>query len=178
MPYKAHTKVPYEDPRVMTLGTTDRHDDGALLYAVSFMTFSDDAEACWPVLGEILRGYNNLATGPHASMGRIARVEFIWDRPTSRRGAVFFDDKGVPVIHAVNALLGYDGSGSKLSRRILTVLGLPDPVFDAINAEVANQDYIVVVSREEHIEVDGVMHALPMMVADTWKWHPYEERSD
>jgi hypothetical protein len=81
------------------------------------------------------------------------------------------DDKGVPLIHAVNALLGYDGSGSMLSRRIMAKLGIDEAVFDEISALVRNQDYIVVLTREQHVEVNGLMRALPSMVVDTWDWH-------
>jgi len=30
---------------------------------------------------------------------------------------------------------------------------------------------VVVLTREQYVEKNGVMHALPMMVSDTWDWH-------
>lgn len=173
MPDKATTMVSYAEPRVANLRTAKIDGDGVSLYSVTFATFTEDAAECYPLLGEVLRGLERLATRSDnpVSAGRIARVEFIWDRTAGRRGAVFFDDRGVPLLHAVNALLGYQGAGSALSCRIMQDLGLSESVFTEINTLVNNQDYVVVLTREPHVEKDGVMHALPMMVTDTWDWH-------
>lgn len=78
---------------------------------------------------------------------------------------MFFDDRGVPLLHVVNALLGYQGAGSALSHRIMRDLGLSESVFTEINTLVNNQDYVVVLTREQYVEKNGVMHALPMMVS-------------
>ena len=175
MPDKATTMASYMEPRVTTLRTAGTDSDGMSLYSVTFATFTKDATECYPLLGEILRGLERLATRPDnpVSAGRIARVEFIWDRTAGRRGAVFFDDRGVPLIHVVNAIMGYSryGSGPALCRQIMADLGVDDQVFKDINTLVTNQDYVIVLTREEHVEKDGVMHALPMMVTDTWDWH-------
>lgn len=173
MPRKTTNVIGYEPPHVLNLRVAGVGADNEMLYEADFMTFTQDAATCWPVLGQVLGGLETLGTRSDnpISMGRIARVEFIWDRGANRQGAVFFDDKGVPLIHAVNALLGYDGSGSMLSRRIMAKLGIDEAVFDEISALVRNQDYIVVLTREQHVEVNGLMRALPSMVVDTWDWH-------
>ena len=173
MSYQAPTTVSYQAPRITNLRKAGTDANGVALYSVTFATFTDDASKCYPLLGEVLRGLERLATRSDnpVSAGGIARVEFIWDRTTNQRGAVFFDDRGVPLLHVVNALLGYRGAGSALSHRIMRDLGLSESVFTEINTLVNNQDYVVVLTREQHVEKDGIMHALPMMVSDTWDWH-------
>ena len=172
MPHQA-TPVLYAEPHVNTLRVMSTDGDRVAHFSVTFATFTQDANTCYPLLGEVLRGLENLAMRPDnpVSAGRIARVEFIWNRAANRRGAVFFDDKGVPLVHVVNALLGCQGAGSALSRQIMMEFGMDESVFDEINMLVANQDYVVVLTREVHAEVDGVLRALPMMVTDTWDWH-------
>ncbi|HMS93329.1 MAG TPA: hypothetical protein PKD28_02960 [Candidatus Saccharibacteria bacterium] len=167
--------VSYETPRITNLRKAGTDANGVALYGVTFATFTEDASRCYPLLGQVLRGLERLATRSDnpVSAGRIARVEFIWDRATNQRGAVFFDDRGVPLLHVINALLGYQGAGSALSHRIMRDLGLSESVFTEINTLVNNQDYVVVLTREPHVEKDGVMHALPMMVTDTWDWRRY-----
>ena len=175
MSHKATADVSYEAPRVLNLRTSGVDADNVPLYSVTFATFTEDAAECYPVLVRVLHGLENLAARPDnpTSMGRVARVEFIWNRGTGQRGAVFFDDHGVPLVHAVNALLGYDrsGSGPTLSRQIMMKFGVYEAVFNKINDLVRNKDYVVVLTREVHVEKDGVMHALPMMVDDSWSWH-------
>lgn len=154
----------YVEPRINTLGVTRTDGDGVPHFDVTFATFMHDANECYPLLGEMLRGLKYLATRSDNPVlaGRVAHIEFIWNRRTKCRGAVFFDDRGVALIHVVNALLGYQGAGSALSRRIMMGFGVDAEVFDEINELVTNEDYIVVLTRgEAHVEVDGALHHIP-----------------
>lgn len=74
-------------------------------------------------------------------------MEFIWQRGLNRQGVVLYDAGGTPLVHVVNALLGYQGSGPTLSRLIMTTFGVSDHDFHCINGAVANEDYIVVLDR-------------------------------
>ena len=147
MSYQAPTTVSYEAPRITNLRKAGADANGVTLYSVTFATFTEYASKCCPQLGEVLRGLERLAARSDnpVSAGGIARVEFIWDRATNQHDAVFYDDRGVvPLLHVVNALLGYRGAGSALSHRIMRDLGLSESAFTEIN----NQDYVVVLTRE------------------------------
>lgn len=69
----------------------------------------------------------------------IVRVDFVraasaLDDSREVRGAFCTDDQGYIVLHIVNALIGYDGSGPELSRVLLDLIGLPRLAFQELNA--------------------------------------------
>ncbi len=71
----------------------------------------------------------------------IMRVEFLHrkgdESQLGLRGAVLYDGNEQPFVHLVNALLGYDGSGPTLSRKLLTqVLHMSTQQAEEINETV------------------------------------------
>jgi hypothetical protein len=52
------------------------------------------------------------------------------------RGVFLLDANGTVIVHITNALIGYDGSGPALSRRILELFGFSQQAFHNINDTV------------------------------------------
>lgn len=70
---------------------------------------------------------------------QVARVEFIWDDVRGKRGAILVDTVGNVMLHVVDALLGYNGSGPRLSEAILARLGANKELFEHLNEAVWQQ---------------------------------------
>ena len=169
-------RTPYGEPRLKQL-TVKHVDQPWTTYQVSLEVIAGDAAD--PRTGDravaMLSGIEEMHQQPDNPIdsGRIARAEFIRNEMLGRRGVVFYDNRGVPLIHVVHALLGYDGSGPDLSRRLLETLGVSELEFDEVNREVGGQDYVVIFSREQHEERGWVDLPTPWAdVRDEWEhWH-------
>lgn len=155
--------VPWQHARLEHLETWGSHGDTPL-FNVRHSRFIEDANVVWRSLGPVLEEIGD----------RIARMEFIWDRSTGRRGVVVYNDDGDPVLHVVNALLGYRGAGPALSRQIMEALGVPSEVYAMINRSVTNQDYVVVLSREQQGRTASMRHrkavVLPTALDEVWSY--------
>lgn len=160
--------VPWQHARLEYLETRGSRG-GVPLYAVTHLRHTEDANLVWESLGPLLAAMERGETGR-----RIARLEFIWDRHTGRRGVVMYDTDGSPVIHVANALLGYSGAGPALSGQIMEALGVLPEVFEMINSSVTNQDYIVVLSREKWSPTVSIRHrkavTLPTEMDGAWSY--------
>lgn len=128
--------------------------DEPVQYHVTYGTFTADAAGAWPEVGPVLMAMEapkSVSRPVPAALpiwvGPVSRMEFIWQRGLNRQGVVLYDAGGTPLVHVVNALLGYQGSGPTLSRLIMETFGVSDHDFYCINGAVANQDYIVVLDR-------------------------------
>lgn len=69
-------------------------------------------------------------------------------------GLVLFDDKNEPVLHVLNALLGYDGLGSTPTQTALRELSVPTQIFDEIQWDLqgirsTNTPYYIVIQSTE-----------------------------
>lgn len=192
----------YRTPYIRSLDMYERHEPGrSPRYRTAMPTFESSTDQDWRALEPLLAGIDALyhewtpddPQKPSSTFGRVARVEFIWrhDPATDEeyRGAVLFDNRGRPLLHAMHALLGYGGSGPGFSWQILEALGVPREMFDEVNSSVTPHDYdSVVYSREavgvllEHSLMDsgnyhselhagGVVSTYPgAPVSDTWTW--------
>lgn len=76
---------------------------------------------------------------PWPDIQPIGRIEIICDDHTEAaryrrrdRGIVLFDLNGQPLIHVVNALVGYSGSGPSLTEAIFRELRIDHDIFDEI----------------------------------------------
>lgn len=118
----------------------------------------------WEVVRLLLAGIDHLEDVPP-----ISRVELFSGR--NRRGLMLFDNTGVALLHVPPALLGYSGSGPILSEQILTALGVTEEMFrEACGAANYDHGYMVIFSREEIQEVNGVETALPRGELGEWTW--------
>jgi hypothetical protein len=91
----------------------------------------------------------------------IRRVEIFCDDHTAGaqhllqdRGLVMFDDTDEPVVHVLNALLGYSGSGPSLTQAILRELSIPDQIFIDIQHDLwdirsTDTPYYVIIQSAE-----------------------------
>lgn len=106
----------------------------------------------------------------NAPLALPARLEFFWNDEFT--GVVIFDSRGRLIVHSPVALLGYDGSGPGLSKKILLSLGVSQEMFDEIQAEIWNRrPYAVVVSREKRTEENGIKVAQRTLdVESEWTW--------
>ena len=59
MPHQA-TPVLYAEPYINTLRVMSTDGDGVAHFSVTFATFTQDANTCYPLLGEVLR-YSQLS---------------------------------------------------------------------------------------------------------------------
>lgn len=76
----------------------------------------------------------------------VARLEFI--RDDHRVGVVAVSATGQALAHITSALLGYDGSGPRLSQAICSFFGIPDSSFKQMQRTTWNtMPYVVVVFR-------------------------------
>ncbi|MNQ66192.1 hypothetical protein D3C85_806780 [compost metagenome] len=66
------------------------------------------------------------------------------------RGLVLFDDSNAPIVHILDALIGYQGSGPSLTWMILDSLGVPEWIFSEIQRKFwdvrsTNTPYYIIV---------------------------------
>ena len=102
-----------------------------------------------------------------------ARVEMVWEKDSTygARGAVIFDSFGRLIVHVVDALLGYSGSGAALGDAVLSALNVTDRMASEIHQAVAHQPYHLVISREKTTIAEGVEITLPTAdVMPEWRW--------
>jgi hypothetical protein len=144
--------------------------------------FDGSTQADWAILEPLLAGIPALyrevhypEIGESSTYGLVSRVEFfsvhVNNYPT-KRGAVLFDNRGEPLLHAFNALLGYGGSGPHFSRQILSAIGVPDQMFSDANKMVVSGEYdSLIFSRERHETVEGIDTVfLGADVMGDWNW--------
>ena len=64
------------------------------------------------------------------------------------RGVFLMDEWGFVLVYIKNALVGYDGSGSALTRSIMKNLGIPESEFDRVNdsARLTSRNYVFVLN--------------------------------
>jgi hypothetical protein len=116
-------------------------EDEVDTYWVALMVMSDEAHEDWEQFSMLTP----------STIQSIVRAEFIWEKDTGgMQGVVLYDEDGAPLVHATNALLGYRGAGSELSRKILEALGVSRAMFDSANERVWNSSYVLIFSREAH----------------------------
>lgn len=164
---------PYREARTSHL-TPHRHTDnvGFTYYEEesSLPVIEADRYAAWRRL-ELLfpDAYSVEKDSP---FGLPARMEFFWDEVEDTRGVAFFDVQGRLIVHALHALLGYNGSGPRFSQQIMEHLGVSHETFEAIQAEVEQQrPYQIVLSREPHGFVDDIEVVTYMGgVTLDWEW--------
>jgi len=123
----------------------------------SFPAIDADTDSSWRLVQTILTGVI-LLSGPdiyHSGhhFDRPDRIEFVMGEDTfTTRGLILFDGRGRLIVHVVNALLGYGGSGPMLSKQILELLGVPGDIFELIQLEADQskgvQPYKFIVTRE------------------------------
>jgi hypothetical protein len=133
-------------------------------------------DTAWTQIEIILTGISELAKRKTYACGEgfstPARVELLWCGDNRDfRGLVIFDSQGRLIVHVTNALLGYSGSGSYLSKQILTLLGISKRMFEEIQYAVWNMSYVVILTRQKHEVYEGVDTAYPTLeVEPEWRW--------
>jgi len=158
------------------------HNRNMLEFRTEMGMFDGSTDADWAILEPLLAGIPALykevkypEIGESSTYGLVSRVEFFSVRVNdcpAKRGAVLFDNRGVPLLHAFNALLGYGGSGPDFSRQLLSAIGVPDIMFSDANMMVASGRYdSLIFSRERHEvveDVDTIFVGADVM--DEWNW--------
>lgn len=142
-------------------------------YQTELGSFDYSTDRAGQLMSYLLPGIEQTARSRPLEAGKIVRAEFIWKRPTrpvEDRGVVLWNNHGQAMIHVVNALLGYSGSGPALSQQILRLLGVPEELFEQANGSVAHQSYVIVFSRQSHSMVDDVDTAIPFAEPGEWEW--------
>jgi len=118
---------------------------------VSHMPLMEDTFSDWRSLQAIFTDADSVwnEDGTDFRFGTPVRLEAFWDLDIDERGIAIFDDRNQLIVHVVTALLGYDGSGPELSRRILEHFGVPEVVFNELQRLLKNDHhYKVVIARE------------------------------
>ncbi len=142
----------------------------------SFPAIDTTTDQAWNQVKVILAGVIALAKDkPYAGSddyGQPARIELLWDRGNKDlRGLVVFDNQGRLIVHVVNALLGYGGSGPYLTEQILTFLGVSQQMFGELQQASWDRPYLLILSRQKHEVYEGVDSAYPTLdVESEWTW--------
>lgn len=167
---------PYTLPLADGLATVESKDSVAK-YHTKFGCFDSETDRDWEKIERFLEEieWMNLLDGKGAWEGLVTRIELFrgYDSTTqieNRRGLVAFDDGCCALFHAVHALLGYEGSGSILSRKILTAVGVPLKMFEEANRAVVPGSYTVIFSRENTEMLEGVLVSKFAGCKDEWEY--------
>jgi hypothetical protein len=174
MPGKLLLPYPHRKARIDLMSTpTAFSDEFYAKYYTKLGCFSHETHVAGDLMEYPIPGIEQAASD-HSNIGHLVRAEFFWKHEPagkpSPRGVVLFDNRGAAIIHVVNALLGYGGSGPALSKRILDALGVPSELFEQANQAVESQDYVIVFSREQHGELFGVDSTISYAEPAKWEW--------
>jgi hypothetical protein len=150
-------------------------EGGYLRYETKLGCFDGDTSKDWEQIEECLERLElaNLLDGNRVGSGLVTRVELFRNYDQSgrefRRGLVAFNDQCEALFHAVNALIGYNGSGPILTRQILTTIGVPLEMFERANNEARSGSYTVVFSREQTEVYEGIVVSRHEGYLDRWE---------
>ena len=162
----------YRQPRVDGF-TTERRPGGWLEFDEVRTTLNASSSEDWGILNGFL---GNIG-------GTVARLEFFhWHSPQGEyRGVIIYDTYGIPLVHDVHALLGFDDLlGPSLSRKILMSLGVLESDIIELNRRAHPHRYKpIVFSREQTHGDDSNKVVIPgSPVKETWQWWFTEGNDD
>lgn len=163
---------PYCDSLVRSLATVETEDQG-VHYRTKFGFFGSIFDEDWKKVEECIENveYFNLLDGKTALEGMITRVEVFREYGDGRpQGLVAFNDACVALFHVSCALLGYEGSGPKLTQRVLAAIGIPVEMFERVNQQVHPGSYMVIFSREKTELLEGVKVSKYEGCKDEWEY--------
>lgn len=130
----------------------------------SYPAINYDTNLSWQLIHPIMVGTSLVNQDGRYGFGKPTRIELFMGSDTFRtRGLALFDKTGRLIVHVVNALLGYGGSGPHLSWQIMEFLGVSKEIFDKIQAATSQENgtmpYRVILLRES---------------SSKWVWHKIE----
>ena len=176
----------YTKPRIDMLEPRKLEDGSYPLWEddVSMRALTQDTYVAWrqlePILARItgVLGTDQFTDSPPFSLP--ARIELIRTQDHSNlQGLVLFDSQGQLIVHVVHALLGYEGSGTKISEQILGYLGVSEAMFREIQQNVQNRPYLIILSRQKHeLHEDVRVSNLTPEVEEEWRYWDVSERLD
>lgn len=139
----------------------------------SHQPLKEDTTSAWSFLDQLFPDDHTVAVIDGLTFDTPARLECFWDDNLRKRGITIFDQQGRLIIHVHSALLGYEGSGPRLSWQLMERLGVPRKLFDELQVEAnLSRPYMMIVSREQYEHRDGTHYiAIGTPVQDAWtRW--------
>ena len=109
----------------------------------SYPAIDNDTSASWQLVQPLIAGINLLNEwniDRRGGFAKPARIELYMGADSFRtRGLVIFDESDRLIVHVVNALVGYGGTGPQLSKQILSFLDVSPEIIDEIQAATSQE---------------------------------------